>query len=288
LQVIENKICSLDDEISRLHYQSNSRAKLDLQKSNLRTKTESLNTFLASARNEFKNVVGKQPELDTLEKDMDDLLRNKKDELKQVESENEKYRRELSTIDGKLQMLQSTQQQRLQENKDHRKKLSTACGDRDLPDVIIELEKELNDMREELANASSSSDIYNKFVISAQKRHDCPLCDRKFADDDEFRKFLKKLKDLASGNATEQITDIERQIRDTDARLKRLRELKPVWDAVNRFQSELSDLDRQVEELQNKKAETDAMLEDIYVNVVGIQVEIDNTTKLRRDVDKIM
>ncbi|CAG8451576.1 13964_t:CDS:2 [Cetraspora pellucida] len=288
LQVIENKISSLDDEISRLHYQSNSRAKLDLQKSNLRTKTESLNTFLASSRNDFKNVLGKQPGLDTLEKDMDDLLRNKKEELKQVESESEKYRRELSTIDGKLQMLQSTQQQRLQENKEHRKKLSMACGDRDLPDVTIELEKELSDMREELANVSSCTDIYNKFVISAQKRHDCPLCDRNFEDNDEFKKFLKKLKDLASGNATDKFTDIERQIRDTDAKLKRLRELRPVWDAINRFQSELSDLDRQVEDLQNKKTETDAMLEDIYVNVVGIQVEIDNTTKLRRDVDKIM
>ncbi|CAG8829193.1 21894_t:CDS:2, partial [Dentiscutata erythropus] len=57
LQIIENKVSSLDDEISRLHHQSNSCAKLDLQKSNLRTKTESLNTFLASSRNDFKNAL---------------------------------------------------------------------------------------------------------------------------------------------------------------------------------------------------------------------------------------
>ncbi|KAF0424542.1 P-loop containing nucleoside triphosphate hydrolase protein [Gigaspora margarita] len=288
LQIIETKISSLDDEISRLHHQSNSLAKLDLQKSNLRTKTESLNTFLYASRNDFKNILGKQPELETLEKDMDDLLNSKNDELKQVESENERYRRELSTIDGKLQMLQSTQQQRVQDNKEHRKKLNMACGDRDLPDVIIDLEKELNDMREELANASSSSDIYNKFVISAQQHHDCPLCDRGFENDDEFRKFLKKINDLASVNVTEKITELERQIRDSDVKLKRLRELLPVWNAVSRFQSELSDLERQVEELQNKKSETDAALEDIYVNLAGIQVEINNTTKLRRDADKII
>ncbi|CAG8829806.1 4749_t:CDS:1, partial [Dentiscutata erythropus] len=116
--------------------------------------------------NDFKNALGKHPDLETLEKDLDDLLKNKTDELKQVKSENETYRCELSTIDGKLQMLQSTKQQRIQDNKEHRKKLNTACGDRDLPVVIIGLEKELNDMREELANASSSADIYNKFVIS--------------------------------------------------------------------------------------------------------------------------
>ncbi|CAG8808824.1 19790_t:CDS:2, partial [Dentiscutata erythropus] len=189
---------------------------------------------------------------------LDDLIKNKTDELKQVESENEKYRH----------------------NKEHRKKLNTACGDRDLPDVIIGLERELNDMREELANASSSSDIYNKFVIS--------VCDRSFENDDEFKNFLKKIKDLAASvSITEKITDLERQIRDTDARLKRLRELQSVWNAVNRFHSDLSDLERQIEELQNKKAETDTTLEDIYVNLAGIQVEISNTTKLRRDTDKI-
>ncbi|CAG8461366.1 8092_t:CDS:1 [Acaulospora morrowiae] len=287
LRDVDHKISNIDEEISSVTHQTSARAKLDLQRSNRLEKSNELQSLLTSHRDEFRNVLGQEPCIDTLDQDMLKILRSKELELKQMESEDEKFKRELSNMDGRLQMLQSTRQKKLQESHESRRQLNEVCGDRDLPDVIKKVEEELTDLRDLFSSFTNHADLYRTFVSVSQKKHNCPLCHRAFSSMEELSKFQQKLQDHLSDKIPDKISTTESEILDCEARLSRLRNLQSAWITVSSLQSQIPELERQIEELQDKKVDVESVLEDIYINIIGIKGETDHMKKLGKDVENI-
>ncbi|CAG8455454.1 15228_t:CDS:2 [Acaulospora colombiana] len=287
LRDVDHKISNIDEEISSVTHQASARARLDLQRSNRLEKTNELQSLLTSHRDDFSNILGQEPCIDTLDQDMQKILRSKEHELRQMESEDEKIKRELSNIDGRLQMLQSTRQKKLQENHESRQQLSEVCGDRDLPDVIKKVEEELTDLRDLHSSFANHADLYKTFIGVSQKKHNCPLCHRAFGSMEELSKFQQKLQEYISDKIPDKLSTAGSDILDAEARLSRLRNLQSAWITINNLQSQIPELDRQIEELQDEKVGMESILEDVYLNVVGIKSEIDHMKKLGKDVENI-
>ncbi|RHZ51054.1 hypothetical protein Glove_485g11 [Diversispora epigaea] len=287
LRNVENKINDIDSEISNITQDSSSRAKLDLQRTTRAEKSDQLQSLLTSHKDEFKEVLGKPVCIDTLEKDILKTLQKKEKELELTETEGEKLNRELSAIDGKLQVVQSESKRKNKEYQEYGQKLNAVCGDRDLPSIIKKVEEELTELRDLLSSFTNYSDLYRQFYNTSQKKQNCPLCHRGFSNTEELNKLHQKLQEYLNDKMPDKRSGTEREIVNTETRLNDLRDLQPVRIAVEKLQSEMPDLERQIEQLQDKRTNTESSLEDIYVNIAAVKVEISQVNILRKDAEKI-
>lgn len=95
--------------------------------------------------------------------------------------------------------------------------------------------------------------MYTRFKRKAEANHNCPLCDRKFLEDNDVKAFIRKLEDtvLKLPKKQEELSDI---ISRYEERRKTLKSLEPTWLRLKTIrENEIVDLQKSVEKYNTEK-----------------------------------
>eukprot|EP01117_Protostelium_nocturnum_P015393 TRINITY_DN5966_c0_g1_i2.p1 TRINITY_DN5966_c0_g1~~TRINITY_DN5966_c0_g1_i2.p1 ORF type:complete len:776 (-),score=318.58 TRINITY_DN5966_c0_g1_i2:1713-3998(-) len=194
----EKRVIELADLVKKLSVQSSKRAKLNVLKVERSKKKDHYNHLLEARREEFERILGKLPDnLLELKPQLEKSIQKKASLLSEVRKSLEKEKGKSSELSGKLQGAQQQMKKFESEISENEKKLEKIGGSQgELPDLISKAEKNVEEKKKTITMTQSAEVMYQNFVGLAEEGHECPLCERSFAKENELKRFLAKLKEV--------------------------------------------------------------------------------------------
>jgi len=183
-----------------------------------------------------------------------------KDEIDQIKNH-------LASTKTRLSISETSFQKSSSELERNNEILKKTCGDEDLKEVLKESEKVLLEKQDILANISSAKIMYTKFIAKSKKSHSCPLCIKKFENQEED-KFVERLEKIIQ-KIPETIEKAKAKVEEELKKREKLRSLEPLYlkteslknnelvklkEDINKYQKEILELDNKLIQL-NKEME---------------------------------
>ncbi|KAG0244514.1 DNA repair protein rad50 [Mortierella sp. GBA43] len=276
IEVFENELSCLDDQSAAQMNTAESQAKLTFLKNNVRQRSERIQSSLKDNHAVLFSILKEEPVPETLETRLASVLREKEvvaqvsnETLKSLKQDLATYNIRIDGIQEQLQKYQST----VEENE---KKIATECGSEQLPDLISIKEEAVAELREQVQDMKAMSNMYERFVAMAEKKHACPLCTRGF--DSAFEaQFVAKLRRLVSRAEN----DDQEELAALETSLTSLRSLKSIWDATELLKStDIPSLRDQLTNLSIQKKMAEEVAESTDVDTTTLTTELDDLRRL--------
>ena len=263
----ENRLAELESESNRLRdelFKSNELAQdnaaLIHQKGLAKQKQTSLNTMLSTYTEQLNAIVGSDWRPDTLESLFQAVLGQRSRTLVDAKKQQEGAHQDLREQEIKLQNARSNLSQKKGEMQKSRtvvlNSITTAAGkplsnvDDYLPELEA-LEKERNDLRQDLDGMTYVSDYYRQAQDIIKSRNCCRLCDRSFADFAEksaaVDKIEKALAKLVKRDLEDDLKALEADFKTANAARSQYELCKKLHD------TEVPALERDLERMESKK-----------------------------------
>jgi DNA repair protein RAD50 len=263
----ENRLAELESESNRLRdelFKSNELAQdnaaLIHQKGLAKQKQTSLNTMLSTYTEQLNAIVGSDWRPDTLESLFQAVLGQRSRTLVDAKKQQDGAHQDLREQEIKLQNARSNLSQKKGEMQKSRtvvlNSITTAAGkplsnvDDYLPELEA-LEKERNDLRQDLDGMTYVSDYYRQAQDIIKSRNCCRLCDRSFADFAEksaaVDKIEKALAKLVKRDLEDDLKALEADFKTANAARSQYELCKKLHD------TEVPALERDLERMESKK-----------------------------------
>jgi len=299
------------DEISKIHSNSKLQIQYSLSKDKLKEKEEQLNNIKKEYQNQMKEIYNQTyDEIDQIKKINNDNKKALASENSSLKSEIEKVKNQLASSKTRLSISESSYKEKLTELEKSSEKLKQTCGNEDLKEMLKETEKVLMEKQDILANVSSAKIMYSKFITKSKKSHCCPLCIKKFEDNDE-EKFVERLEKIIQ-KIPETIEKAKIKVEEELKKREQLRLLEPLYlkietienkelialkDDINKYKQEneilnekLTNLNIEFEQLSKKENQFKNFEENCsnYENLLNEYNEIENeVSNLKKEMNKI-
>jgi DNA repair protein RAD50 len=263
----ENRLAELESESSRLRdelFKSNELAQdnaaLIHQKGLAKQKQTSLNTMLSTYTEQLNAIVGSDWRPDTLESLFQAVLGQRSRTLVDAKKQQEGAHQDLREQEIKLQNARSNLSQKKGEMQKSRtvvlNSITTAEGkplsnvDDYLPELEA-LEKERNDLRQDLDGMTYVSDYYRQAQDIIKSRNCCRLCDRSFADKKEKSAAVDKIEKALAKLVKR---DLEDDLKALEADLKTANAARAQYELCKKLHEfEVPALERDLERMESKK-----------------------------------
>jgi DNA repair protein RAD50 len=263
----ENRLAELESESSRLRdelFKSNELAQdnaaLIHQKGLAKQKQTSLNTMLSTYTEQLNAIVGSDWRPDTLESLFQAVLGQRSRTLVDAKKQQEGAHQDLREQEIKLQNARSNLSQKKGEMQKSRtvvlNSITTAEGkplsnvDDYLPELEA-LEKERNDLRQDLDGMTYVSDYYRQAQDIIKSRNCCRLCDRSFADKKEKSAAVDKIEKALAKLVKR---DLEDDLKALEADLKTANAARSQYELCKKLHdTEVPALEKDLERMESKK-----------------------------------
>jgi len=263
----ENRLAELESESSRLRdelFKSNELAQdnaaLIHQKGLAKQKQTSLNTMLSTYTEQLNAIVGSDWRPDTLESLFQAVLGQRSRTLVDAKKQQEGAHQDLREQEIKLQNARSNLSQKKGEMQKSRavvlNSITTAEGkplsnvDDYLPELEA-LEKERNDLRQDLDGMTYVSDYYRQAQDIIKSRNCCRLCDRSFADKKEKSAAVDKIEKALAKLVKR---DLEDDLKALEADLKTANAARSQYELCKKLHDfEVPALEMDLERMESKK-----------------------------------
>jgi DNA repair protein RAD50 len=263
----ENRLAELESESSRLRdelFKSNELAQdnaaLIHQKGLAKQKQTSLNTMLSTYTEQLNAIVGSDWRPDTLESLFQAVLGQRSRTLGDAKKQQEGAHQDLREQEIKLQNARSNLSQKKGEMQKSRtvvlNSITTAEGkplsnvDDYLPELEA-LEKERNDLRQDLDGMTYVSDYYRQAQDIIKSKNCCRLCDRSFADKKEKSAAVDKIEKALAKLVKR---DLEDDLKALEADLKTANAARSQYELCKKLHdTEVPALERDLERMESKK-----------------------------------
>ncbi|KAH6912703.1 AAA domain-containing protein [Coprinopsis sp. MPI-PUGE-AT-0042] len=182
---------ALMEETRALSSQADSRAKLDLKRTEIKTKTLEVQTVLKTSAVKYRDVTGRDLEEDAAEAHVDEDIRLKEEELAGCERDLQAASSSLHTLDGEAKSLNVQLAAKLSESHRHGERLASTLSEFDDKNVTAALRVAEADLEKALlaeVDASSAAKLFGKIKETGNKAHICLGCNRPL-DPDELYDF---------------------------------------------------------------------------------------------------
>lgn len=147
LRDVDDGISALNDEMTVLNKQGDTRAKLSLKKQDRDRLSASVDGLLSECKEQVLATIDREPTLDSLERDIDGLLNTNEQELKAAQSQWSTALTNLSSIDTKLKMAVEDLEAKKSEYRDLDHQIKDVCKDERLPELLADCESELEETK---------------------------------------------------------------------------------------------------------------------------------------------
>ncbi|KAF9463040.1 hypothetical protein BDZ94DRAFT_1362864 [Collybia nuda] len=274
-RVLEERREELNAEIATLSLQADARAKLDLKKSEIKTKKgEILSTLeLASAK---LRKMGSEMEVtaETIERDVNRIASEKEREHSELESLVTSANNKLQIADTTLTNLKFQCKAKKEELKALERKLKNELEQDSLDIAIKEADGELSHRKTLNGSLAGGSAVYESLLRVGKQKKTCTACNRHLNDQElvVFEKYMHELMKKASPDA---IANNKAEMEEWEAELERLQSLRPVQATRDRIRdTDLPALESQIKEQETSYPEISDEAEKALENLDGVKRQL--------------
>jgi DNA repair protein RAD50 len=193
LRELDDDISNINDEMSKLSLQGDTRARLALKQGDRDAKVAAARSIFEQCKDDVAQGLGVEPTLDRLDKDLRALLEKQLLEISAIQNRLDQANRDLSAAETLLSITQTSITDKRNEADALQQAIQAVCPDTSLPDEINKVDGDIVDLRGKLSSLNAAELLYSRFVKKADTNKHCPLCIRQFAQDDELTQFIRKV-----------------------------------------------------------------------------------------------
>ncbi|KAI8141253.1 hypothetical protein BJV82DRAFT_518796 [Fennellomyces sp. T-0311] len=275
LRDMDDQIAAVNEEMSRLSRQGDSRTKLSLKRADLDNKLTVVRSIFNEHKAELQSRLGSEPSLDSLEQDLSTLLSQKTSQLQKLQEIQRRLNRELSAIDAKLSIAKESLSEKEQQasgefhlatkakiliihsREAFENQINQECGDKNLPDEIEAVDTALTQYREK----------------RSMDHHYCALCKRTYAEEKEFKAFIYLLEDAVK-NIPKKEESLRRSIEANETRRKKLKGLETTWNQLqNLSDKEIAVLKQSVKDYTAERDGVVSQVDKESIKIMDLEEE---------------
>lgn len=283
---MEDQRDTLNTELRGLSLQAESRARLDLKRAEVRSKTSDTKNILELCNVKFRKLIGRDARAETMERDIDRVSREKDEELTGAEAEAAAANKELQQAETTL----SHAKYEVKSKRDELKKLEKQLKDEIEGGVSLEIaisfaEREL-EMRKDESKAGVSQ-VYEQILKAGQAKKRCTACNRGLHDN-EMAGFEKYLKEQIKNHSPEAVEAQKAEVSQWESELKDLRALMPVFTTKERIRTvELPALERQIKSLDEELPSNSEKAEQAAQRLTDLKKDIREIASLKQSASTV-
>ncbi|CCA77996.1 probable RAD50-DNA repair protein [Serendipita indica DSM 11827] len=227
----------LNDELASSTLQMENRTTLSLRRDEAQKYELEIQTIFESISGRFHQAVGRKPQVESIERDIDRSISEKEREIKDLEVEVNGSSRRVAQIESTISTLKSRQKQLEDEAKTLDKKLTSIRGEH--PSVnagLIDAQEQLNLCQDEIAKHIDSSRWYNEILKAGRTRKLCTSCNRPITDD-EMAAFEQHVSNLLKKDSSAKRAELEDELTQWQAELSRMQLALPLevnWEKMKK------------------------------------------------------
>lgn len=242
----------------------------------LRIKSEQYNkakqTYDASSsaiKSKITSVMQNMPPMDRLQREFNQKrvsLQNEYEECQQqfnrLETQHQVAQSKESSIKNEADKLRRS----LQQNQKRLRDGNVVLGQN--PDASIQAAREVaNAKNADWALAKCGRTLYSKFNNLAKKKHQCPVCQRRFGSDSELQHFVKinsnRIEAVEKSGA---IAKHEKEYKAAQQQLEALQSKVPIWENTKQQQKQLEQLLREKEKISAEAVKVERVTMRLFIH----------------------
>ncbi|GJJ13191.1 hypothetical protein Clacol_007442 [Clathrus columnatus] len=244
---------TLNSEVRSLNIQSESRAKLHLKQSEIKSKTQDIKNIMLIQSGKIKSSLDTDSKPETFEQDVDEAITEKEGEYRIAEEGLNNVTKRLQIIEATISNIQQQLSQKQTELKAAEKKLKTEVDSADSVQAAIDEAMEEISVRKDTTSAvAGSSKVYESLLKQGRSKNLCTVCNRHLSDNEMivFEKFVSlvfevqnsirnslQLKDQIKKTSQANVEDVNNELKEWETELARLQELLPIETARDRLKN---------------------------------------------------
>ncbi|KAI8333986.1 hypothetical protein BC941DRAFT_462457 [Chlamydoabsidia padenii] len=253
LRELDDEISNLNDEMSKLSLQGDTRARLALKRGDRDSKLAAARSIFEQCKEDVTQGLGIEPTLERLDKDLRTLLEQQMMKLSTIQHQLDQANRNVSAAEALLSLTQTSITDKRKEADSLEQTIQQVCLGASLPDEIKKLEGGIEKVRNSMSTLDAVNQLYSRFIRRAQNDEHCPLCIRKFAEDSELTQFIEKLESTINGIPKKRI-DYTGKIEQMEQKQELLRSLENSWVKMENLRTkDIPALEKKAKEHEQKQ-----------------------------------
>ncbi|XP_066278594.1 DNA repair protein RAD50.L-like [Branchiostoma lanceolatum] len=259
---LDGQLGQLDAELHQMHLQSSVRTQLEMLRKDKVGKEDSIRKLKQRHQSELTDLMGHFPS----KTELVEWLSKKQQEIAQSQRRTQKVHQEVSSLEARKKMLTEQLKKREQELDKYEEQLFDVCGSQDFDVEMDELGDHIQKLQDQKGALVGTRHLYTRFISELQKEPSCPLCERRFGDDQEVKELVDFIKQKIARvptelNTKDQLLRQQQQKYDTMMSLKPIR--KQVVDLkdheVPDIKSKISTINQEIEQKRTQITEGDEL-----------------------------
>ncbi|GAA5863503.1 hypothetical protein JCM8547_007267 [Rhodosporidiobolus lusitaniae] len=227
---LEERREALHTELAGLNAQSNTRAKLQLRKTEKKKKDEAVASSIEKAAASYKRFVKAEPVREKMEAEVTAVINMVESDVTSAEKAAREASRELQNVESsvsfakkKVKDLTASADAAKAKVQDGLKDLDTDCTT--IQDALEEAEQEHSAVQMSITQQESVQKFYDMILAKAQKNHVCVGCDRSLSRDElpDLERYVKNRKERAPA----EMRQLKEDLRSWEKQLNDVKKLVP-------------------------------------------------------------
>ncbi|KAL9600948.1 MAG: hypothetical protein Q9219_002883 [cf. Caloplaca sp. 3 TL-2023] len=308
LRTIEEEVEQANREMVQSTKNSKDLAQLDYLKQELGERKRSVQTLVGVHDEKFRNILGSNWQLTSLEIDFQSIVDQRLESLKEAENRRNSSAQDLGQLDFKLSSGRDELKKAEKELRESARLIMEATGE-DTPDTYpkaLQVAQENRDtLRADVDDYAITRKLYKKSIKTAQAKGRCELCERSFHGQSEKSDFVRKMEEKIMENTLDELGN---QLKDQEEELQKLRSIGSRYsDWARLSKSEVPRLRSGIQQIEQSKAmlvrqsedydkevadQEDQRREVVSISkpvssIVQFQADITNFTKQIKELSKV-
>ncbi|KAJ2934603.1 hypothetical protein H1R20_g2487, partial [Candolleomyces eurysporus] len=253
-------------ENQMLNMQAESRANLNLKRTEVKTKTQEIQSTIKTISFKFEELAGRQPKPDSIEEEIDTLLRTKEDEQEEADRDATAANSSLHSLEAAINNLKTQISAKQREVKEHEGKIRDAIGGAD-GDGFTKLEDAIKESTTELESLKKPNDVARDQLINKE----IPALKAELAEKEEQRpKLVSQAEELA-----DKLDELKQLVKSTLSLKQQVGTLTTLRKSIEKTESEISDLETELSTTGSTKTVADVQneLNKISMEIRAIEKE---------------
>ncbi|KAG2001813.1 RAD50 [Coprinopsis cinerea AmutBmut pab1-1] len=230
---LEEKRESLMEETRALSTQADSRAKLDLKRTEIRTKTVEIQTIMKTVNQKYREHAKRDLDADTAEIEVDRVIRQKEDDVDRLEAGLGSARASLHSVETEMANIKAQISAKESECEKHTKKITSSLRafdlspDKAVNDAIEVAQTEINHIRSDLEKQFGPIAVYQRILEEGVNNHICLGCNRGLRSS-ELKDFKNHLEGMIKDAEKTEKRDLNNDLEEWNRTLVSLTNLKGI------------------------------------------------------------
>ncbi|KAG5639217.1 hypothetical protein H0H81_005696 [Sphagnurus paluster] len=288
----------LNTEIRTLSLQSDVRAKLNLAKSDIKSKNAEILNILEIANAKIHKLTrGTRVTAETLEREVNRLSVEREKKHTELDSISSAANNNLQKADTTISNLKTQLKLKKDELRSLERRLKNEVIEHESLDAAIkEAAGELGHRKQLDGNLSGGSAIYESLLRTGKQKKLCTACNRHL-NDQEFVVFEKYLQEMMKKASPQAIADNKNEMAEWESELERLQNLRPVQAARDQLRTkELPALEKEIKEYEDAHSdigrEAEKAMDDLDIvrrelkDILVLKDYVRTVIRLRTDVER--